>query len=167
MGLDNVKTGPLAKFQDKLIQLLQRGLPENSFNDEFSRFISVQSEKCLPLQVQVFGSRGNKGLGERDFLVIVDSAAPLNLANLADSQNTEALEGVDNAWLNGRTALRQLSSDGGRSRLLAGNVFGDRPQQSPLFSGKQLPEPRRAQKSLLDRPYLERPVRRGRCPTGR
>jgi len=151
LGLDNVRTGPLSKFQDKLIHLLQRGLPESNFNDEFSRFIAAQSEKCLPLQVQVFGSRGNTGLGERDFLVIVDSAAPLNLANLADSKNTEALDGVDNAWVNGRTAFRQLSSDGGRSRLLAGNVFGDRPQQSPLFSGKQMPEPRRVKNSLLNR----------------
>lgn len=151
LGLDNVKTGALAKFQDKLIQLLQRGMPQNSFDDEFSRFLSIQSGKCLPLQVQVFGTRGNNGIEERDFLVIVDSAAPLNLTNLADSENTEALEGMHNAWLNGRTAFRQLSSGGGRSRLLAGNVFGDRPQQSPLFSGKQLPEPRRVQKSLLHR----------------
>ena len=45
LGLDNVKTGPLKKFQDKLIQLLQRGLPETSFDDEFSRFISAQSEE--------------------------------------------------------------------------------------------------------------------------
>lgn len=149
LGVENVKSGPLAKFQEKLIQLLQRGIPADSFDDEFSRFVADQSEECLPLQVQVFGARNHDGEGDRAFLVIVDSAAPLNLQNLVTSKNTKALEGLENAWFNNGTAFRQLGAAGQRSRLLAGNVFGDRPQESPLFHGRQLPEPGRVHASLL------------------
>lgn len=151
LGLESVKTGPLAKVQERFIQLLQRGLRENVLDDQVSRLIADQSESCLPLRLQIFACRGSDGMAERDFLVVVDSATPLALGKLQDARDSEALAGAKDAWRNGRTAFRQLSLGGRNSRLVAGNVFGPRPLQSPWFSGQQLPEPPRAKRSLLDR----------------
>ncbi|MHC4514548.1 MAG: hypothetical protein ACYTGW_17895 [Planctomycetota bacterium] len=151
IGIDKVQSGPLARVQNKVIDLLKHGAPESLFDDKFSRFMSLQDEKCLPVRLQIFSSGTDNGMDERPVLIVVDSAAPLDLTSLAAEDDTEALADMDNAWGHGSSAIRQLSTGKGCSRIIAGNVFGDRPQSSPLFLGKDLPQPKRLKKSLVQR----------------
>jgi hypothetical protein len=151
IGLDNVKSGRLARLQSKLVEFLRDGLPQTALEDKFTRLVSGQSEKCLPLRAQIFAADKNEGTDERGFLMVVDSAAPLNLTEITNLEEVEAIEGKDNAFTLGGAALHQFSPGGGGSRLIAGNIFGDRPAESPLFLGKHLPQPRRLKKSLLNK----------------
>ncbi len=150
IGLESVKTGRLARLQNKLVEILRDGLPERALDDKFTRLVSTQNEKCLPLRAQIFAGEDD-GSGERGLLMVVDSAAPLDLTEVTNIDGTEALEGMDNAWSLDLAAYRQFRGADGKSRLIAGNVFGDRPQESPLFQGKDLPQPRRLKKSLIKR----------------
>ena len=151
IGIDKIKSGPLARVQNKVIDLLKHGAPESLFDDKFSRFMSLQDQKCLPVRLQIFSVGAHNGIDERPVLVVVDSAAPLDLTSFTAEDDTEALADMDNAWGHGSLAIRQLSTGKGCSRIIAGNVFGDRPQSSPLFLGKGLPQPQRLKKSLIHR----------------